>query len=85
MNLSLFDGVTVTALDDERLSTQLALVYRALKSGGWWTLVDLSKASGASEAGASARCRDLRKDKFGAHRIERRRIGNGLYEYRMAA
>ena len=81
---SLFDGPgLVPALDDERLDTQLARVYHALKNSGWWTLADLAKYSGGSEAGVSARIRDLRKPRFGGYSIARRRRTDTLWEYRM--
>ena len=60
------DGETFdVALDGVRLSTQLATVRRLMSSGGWWTLARLrevlaSEGIPASEAGISARLRDLR-------------------------
>jgi hypothetical protein len=81
---SLFDGPALERdLDDPRLTTQLALVYRALRGGGWWTLAELAYYSGGSEAGVSARLRDLRKKKWGGHTVVRRRRQGGLHEYRM--
>lgn len=84
---SLFDGATYDpALDADRLSKALGRVYVALASGGWWTLQQLAHAGQCSEAGAAARVRDLRKAKFGAYLVERRRRGdpkNGLHEYRL--
>jgi hypothetical protein len=80
-----FDGATFDpARDGPRLAGQLARVYAAVKGGRWWTLADLAAAAGGSEAGVSARLRDLRKPKFGGHRVERRRVGGGLWEYRVA-
>jgi len=85
----LFDGDTYDpALDRERLSKQLGRVWSMLNQGGWWTLHELAQTSwrgyGASdsEAGISARLRDLRKDKFGGYNILRRRRDNaGTWEY----
>lgn len=81
----MFDGATFDPAKDEvRLTKHLARVYECLKDGSWWTLQRLKTTIGGSEAGCSARIRDLRKEKFGAHKIERRRIeDSGLYEYRM--
>ena len=39
--------------------------------------------AGGSEAGISARLRDLRKEKFGGYSIERKRSDEGLWWYRM--
>ena len=50
----------------------------------WHTLYGLSLTTLAPEASVSARLRDLRKQKYGAHTIERRHIGSGLWEYRLA-
>jgi len=48
------------------------------------TLAELAKATGGSEASVSARLRDFRKARFGAHEVERAYIGNGLYQYNVA-
>ena len=83
---SLFDGPALERpLDDERLGSQLGRVFRALDEdrGRWWRLAALAERVGGSEAGVSARLRDLRKPRFGAHVIERRRVTGGLYEYRL--
>lgn len=75
--------------DEGRLSGQLARTRAILADGEWWTLPALREASRArydaqdSEAGLSARIRDLRKAKFGGHRVEHRRRSDGLWEYRL--
>lgn len=71
--------------DTERLCTQQAKVKALMADGTPYTLPMLARLVGASEAGASARVRDLRK--FPTHwRIERHRVeGTNLYEYRRAA
>jgi hypothetical protein len=83
-----FDGQTYDRpLDHARLSTTLARVYRALADGRPWTLAALSASVGCSEAGASARLRDLRKPKFRRlypnGGIVAARIAGGLWTYRM--
>lgn len=81
-----FRGDTYDAHQDcKRLTGQLAKVYAALSDGKWWCLSHLTTAAGGSEAGVSARIRDLRRPEFGGHTIERRRIVGGLFAYRMAA
>jgi len=83
-----FDGETYDATQDfKRLKSQLSRVFCALASEGkWWTLAELAHVAGGSEAGVSARLRDLRKQRFGAHSIERKRHedGSGLWVYRLA-
>ncbi len=83
------DGSTYSApLDAIRLGRQLAAVLSALRRGGWWTLAELVAIAGGSEAGVSARLRDLRKPKFGGHQVDRRRRGDptsGVWEYALSA
>lgn len=82
-----FDGETFEpALDSARLTGQLKRVYRLMKDGRWRTLQEIGFLTQDSDASVSARLRDLRKDRFGAYRIDRRRRGDGkrgLFEYRL--
>lgn len=80
----LFDGATYDpAQDGARLGRQLSAVKGLMKDGHWRSLAEISDAVNGSEAGVSARMRDLRKAKFGGHTILRRRRARGLWEYRM--
>jgi hypothetical protein len=82
-----FDGETYDpALDKHRLAKQLQAVYNLMHDGGWRTLREIADALSIPEASASARLRDLRKTRFGSHRVERQRRGEekrGLFEYRV--
>lgn len=83
-----FDGSTYdSTLDYQRLSGQLKRVFGVISKGGWYTLAEIANLTGdRSEAAVSARLRDLRKPKFGAFEVERRRRGEakaGLWEYRL--
>ena len=71
--------------DHHRLTKQIGRVLDYMSDGLWHTLSDISKATGAPEASASAQLRNLRKDRFGARHIERQRAigGRGLYQYRL--
>ena len=80
-----FDGPDVEPQDVERLTGQLERVYSLMRDHQWHTLGELSRKANGSEAGVSARIRDLRKERFGAYVIERRRVSGGLWEYRMLA
>ncbi len=83
---SLFDGQTYEpARDEQRLSGHLEKVRRLMSDGRWRTLEQIACYVGCSEASASARCRDLRKGRYGSHTIERKRVEGGLWVYRMAA
>ena len=63
--------------------TQCELIVEFFKPGGWATLRDIAEASGASEAGASARLRELRSKGW---LVERRRVapGRNLWLYHIA-
>lgn len=70
--------------DGERLARQLAKVQALMSDGGWRTLSEIEeRIPEASQAGISARLRDLRKPKFGGHTVDRRYVGRGLWEYRL--
>jgi len=79
-----FDGSTyVRSLDHVRLTGQLKRVHRAMSTGRWHSLHDLSLLSSVSELSIGARVRDLRKEKFGSHTVDQRRMSGGLYMYRL--
>jgi len=79
------DGETYDPSRDKlRLNAQTQRVYDVMRRGEWLTLHEISTATGDPEASVSARLRDLRKERFGGYKIERRRRGGGLWEYRLA-
>lgn len=79
-----FDGKTYDPmLDEDRLTKQIYRVWAFMGPGQWDTLANIAHHTGASEAGVSARLRDYRKERFGAHTVERRRLECGLWEYRI--
>ncbi len=84
-----FDGRTYEPkFDSGRLRGEMARVYNCLITvhQAWWTLREISKWTGDPEASISARLRDLRKRKFGAHTVNRRRRGDpkqGIFEYQL--
>jgi hypothetical protein len=83
-----FDGLSYSPdLDKRRLSSLLDAVRELMSDGAWRTAAEIKAVIGrGSESGIGARIRDLRKDKFGAYAIERRRRGDsnlGLFEFRM--
>ena len=79
-----FDGETFDAAHDgARLTTLLDAVRSLMADGRWRTLAEIVVVTGGSEAGISARLRDLRKTAFGGHTVERRYRGDGLWEYRL--
>lgn len=79
-----FAGVTYSYEKDcKRLTGQLHRVFNAMKGGEWFTLGELKDLVGGSEAGISARIRDLRKPSFGGYKVDRRRREGGLWEYKL--
>ena len=83
MNTLIFNGADyIPERDNERLGNQLLRVKKAIHSGDWKTLRQLAEETGDPEASISAQLRHLRKPRFGSLVIERRHVGNGLYEYR---
>jgi len=82
-----FGGETFDeAQDGDRLRTQFKRVFELMKDSEWRTLSDIhAEMPEASEAAISARLRDFRKDKFGGHTVDRRRVPGerGLFEYRL--
>jgi hypothetical protein len=67
-----------------RLAGQLADIFAVLRSGEWFTLEELSRKTDAPPASVSAQIRHLRKARWGSFVIDRRHVGGGLYEYRLA-
>lgn len=80
-----FDGDTLEEQDHARLGRQLLAVKRLMADGQWRTLADIAGALEIPEASGSSRLRDLRKAKFGAYVVERRRSETvpGLFCYRL--
>jgi hypothetical protein len=89
-----FDGATYSPVFDyERLAGQNRKVYDLMVDGKWRTLNeietgirDLDPQARISQASASARLRDLRKERFGGHTVNRRPRGErsaGLFEYQL--
>lgn len=84
-NFLTFDGPDLTPTDVTRISGQLGRVFEFMQRNEWVTLSQIQSYAGGSEAGCSARTRDLKKPRFGGHTVERRRVegANGLWEYRL--
>jgi len=72
------------ARDAERLAGQHATVLGIMRDGVWRTLYQLEQLTGIPTQSISARLRDFRKRKFGAYTVERRRVSDGTWEYRVS-
>lgn len=84
-----FDGSDYDpALDHARLTGQILRVFGAMQDGAWRTLDEIAALTGDPHASISAQLRHLRKEKFGAHTVNKRRRGEpsaGLWEYQLIA
>lgn len=82
-----FDGDTYEPTHDHaRLRGQLLIVFNLMSDQEWRTLNEIVEKTGFPEQSISSRLRDLRKEKFGGHTVERRPRGErdfGLFEYRL--
>ena len=79
-----FDGATYEPRRDfVRLNGQLLRVKNLMADGRWRTLPEIRNHVGGSEAAISARLRDLRKERYGLHTVERKSLGDGLHSYRL--
>ncbi len=87
-------GVTQSTLsnaDKPRLATQSQHIKRLMSDGRWRTFAEIREALlvnhavFTSEAGVSARLRELRKPSHGAWIVDRTRISDGIWAYRMRA
>lgn len=81
-----FDGDTYKhERDGERLSGQYECIFNLMRDGRWRSLDDISVATGFrfNHASISARLRDMRKERFGGHTVERSYVNRGYYEYRL--
>lgn len=79
-----FDGADYEPeRDDVRLTNQLTRIWNVMRDGSWRTLGGISDQTGDPEPSISAQLRHLRKRRFGKHTVNRRYMGNGLYEYQL--
>jgi hypothetical protein len=70
--------------DKPRLTGQIKSVFEVISDQEWWSVRRISKHTGAPEPSVSAQLRNLRKERFGGHTIEREYRGSGLYLFRLA-
>lgn len=79
-----FDGVTYDhTRDSARLGDQMAAVLSVMADGKWRTLSAIASETNAPEASISARLRDLRKERFGGHTVNREFVRRGLFQYQL--
>ncbi len=84
-----FDGADYDRdLDELRLTGQLFEVWKVatnrISNGGWFTVDYIVQRTGFPANSVQAQLRNLRKPRYGAYLVERRRVTeSGLSEYRV--
>ena len=82
-----FDGSNYDPKHDRRrLTGQILRIFEATKNANWNTLEEIQYLTGDPQASISAQLRNLRKDRFGGHIVEKRYRGDkskGLWEYKL--
>lgn len=80
-----FDGADYTPSEDyKRLNSQLKDIYKFMSDGEWRTVEKIVQGTNYPANSVQAQLRNLRKERFGAYLVERRRVTtSGLYEYRV--
>lgn len=72
-------------LDGERIRTQLDCIREYMLSVGWKSLQEIKSVLRYPESSISAQLRHLRKERFGAYVVEKRRRGlSGTWEYQVS-
>ena len=71
------------ARDGPRLHHQLHAVFALMRDTRWRTLPEIAQAVHGSEPAVSARLRDFRKLRYGAHTVQREYLRAGLWRYRL--
>ena len=67
------------------MSSQIERVWEVMREGTPLTVAEIAELTGDAQTSVSARLRDLRKERFGGHTIERRRQSDGFYCYTLIA
>lgn len=76
----------VPELDQARLTGQIERIYNLMIDGKFRTLSEIENETNDPQASISAQLRHLRKERFGKHIVNKRRVGDekkGLFEYQV--
>lgn len=69
--------------DNERLTKQYLTIFNFMKDGKFRTLKEIESYVNYPQASISAQLRHMRKERFGAHTVNKNYLGNGLYQYQL--
>ena len=75
--------VSLTNADFERFTKNRKKAWEFMSDGEWHTIWEVAEFVGCAETSASALLRDFRKRQYGAHTVDRKYEGNGVYLYRV--
>jgi len=71
------------ARDQKRLTGQAERIFNLMADGKWRSLAQISEATGDPQQSVSAHLRHFRKERFGAHTINRIHVDGGLFHYQL--
>ncbi len=72
------------SIDHLRLSGQLRRIFILMADGHWRTLSEIEHITGDPQSSISAQLRHLRKEKWGAHKVEKKNNSpGGTWKYRV--
>jgi hypothetical protein len=69
--------------DNPRLTVQYFRIFALMRDQRWRSLPAIEALTGDPPASISAQLRHMRKARFGGHTVNRRYLGDGLYEYQL--
>ncbi len=83
-----FNGADYTPrLDQNRLTGQIRRIYSLMQDQQWRTFDQIAEKTHDPTTSISAQLRNLRKQRFGGHTVNRRRVDgdptSGLHEYQL--
>jgi hypothetical protein len=69
--------------DNKRLTGQTLRIATCMMDGQWRSLAEIEAITGDPTASISAQLRHLRKERCGAHIVNKNYLGNGLWHYQL--
>jgi hypothetical protein len=85
MDQARFEG-PVNAADCARLEGQIRRIFNLMRDGIWRTLKEIEVITGDPQASISAQLRHMKKLRFGAHTVDKRKRGGekgSQWEYQL--
>lgn len=82
LHLSQFHG-PVMPDQSESLPNQIERIFHLMKDGTFRSLDEIHRITGDSTASISAQLRNLKKERFGRHTLNKVYCGEGLWKYQI--